>query len=328
MNIREAKLCGVRAAAEVHEKLGILAQVRNGLKQIDIFAAINDLGVPVICRPLEGLLGAYFNKPTHGIMVTTNRRLAIQRFTAAHELGHYWLNHAESFDDEETLSLARQGVASIPLQEVEAESFASEFLLPKLLIFKAMERQRWNKLDLKRPSIVYQLSLRLGASYEATWRALLDCNFITSETANHLNSVPPKVSKKDVLQGYQVADPWSDAFYVTASDNLSVLNANQDDTVVLELPEHYSSGYRWTATKDSEDTQIISNELIQQHEGQIGGIATRKIYLKGRSIAHICLEEKRPWQAEGKPLKTFELSVDFSGKEIGIPRSIKNATKI
>lgn len=327
MNIRDAKLRGVRAAAEAHERLGILDQVRAGLEQIDIFSAIDALGVPVICRPLDGLLGAYFTKPTQGIMVTTKRRLAIQRFTAAHELGHYWLKHEESLDDEETLSLARQGVAKIPLQEIEAESFASEFLLPKLLIFKTMSRQKWDKSALKNPSTVYQLSLRLGVSYEATWRALLECTFINSETASHLRSVTPKASKIDVLKDYQSSNAWADAFHVTTSDNHSHLNANQEDTVVLELPEHYSSGYRWSTIKN-EDTQVISDELIHRHGNQIGGIATRKIYLTGKSLAHIHLEETRPWQANGEPLKTFEISIDFSGQEIGLPRSVKNATKI
>lgn len=328
MSIRDAKLCGVRAAAEAHERLGILDQVRSGIEQIDVFSAIDALGVPVICRPLDGLLGAYFTNPTQGIMVTTNRRLAIQRFTAAHELGHYWLKHNESLDDEGTLSLARQGIANIPLQEIEAESFASEFLLPKLLIFKTMGRHRWDKSDLKNPTVIYQLSLRLGVSYEATWRALLECNFINIDTANHLNNVPPKESKRDVLKDYQSSNPWSDAFHVTTSDNHSHLNANQEDTVVLELPEHYSSGYRWSTIESDEDTKVISDQLVHRYGSQIGGVATRKIYLTGRSLAHISLEEKRPWQTNGAPLKTFSISIDFNGKEVGLPRSVKNATKI
>lgn len=46
MNIRAAKLRGVQAAAEVHEELGLRDRFRE-FEQIDVFAAINDLGIPV-----------------------------------------------------------------------------------------------------------------------------------------------------------------------------------------------------------------------------------------------------------------------------------------
>lgn len=327
MNIRVAKLRGVQAAAEVHEKLGLRDRFRE-LEQIDVFAAINDLGIPVMCRPLEGLLGAYFTKPTPGILVTTNRKLAIQRFTAAHELGHFWMKHSDALDSEESITKARQGVAGVPLQEIEAEAFASEFLLPKPLIYYTMARHKWKKADLINPTITYQLSLRLGVSYEATWRALLECNFIDLNTANHLKGIAPKESKIDVLKEYRLADPWADAFLLTQVDNSSHINASKEDAVVIELPEHSSSGYRWSDIENDGTTEILSNRVIVRPGNEYGSVSTRKIILRGTSTTHIHLEEKRPWEAGSKPFKTFDLSIDFSGKEVGLPRSVKNAVKL
>ena len=328
MNIRAAKLRGVQAAAEVHAKLGLLDRVRNGLEQIDVFAAINDLGIPVMCRPLEGLLGAYFTTPTPGILVTTNRKLPVQRFTAAHELGHFWMKHSDALDSEESIAQARQGVAGVPLQEIEAEAFASEFLLPKSLIYNTLVRHKWKKADLANPTITYQLSLRLGVSYEATWRALLECAFINQATANHLKTVAPKDSKIDVLKEYKLANPWSDAFLLTQVDSSSHINASKEDTVVIELSEHSASGYRWSNIENDGTTEVLVDQVLTQLGKEYGSVSTRKIILRGTSKTHIHLEERRPWEVGSKPLKTFDLSIDFNGKEVGLPRAVKNAIKL
>ena len=85
-----------------------------------------------------GLLGAYISEPISGVLVTTaGRPLSIQRFTAAHELGHFRLEHLPSLDDESILRrMAMPTMAAGPnMQEVEADSFAVAFLnAPRWLI--------------------------------------------------------------------------------------------------------------------------------------------------------------------------------------------------
>lgn len=324
MSIRDAKLRGIRAAAEAHEKLGILAQVREGLQQIDVFSALNELNVPVVCKPLQGLLGAYVSRPYPGILISTNRRLAVQRFTAAHEFGHYWLKHGDAVDSEESLKLVHLGVANVPEHEVEAESFASEFLLPKLLIYKTMVRHRWSKADLRRPSVTYQLSLRLGVSYEAMWRALLECEFISMDSANFLKGVTPKQCKTEVLQEHRPVDSWSDAFHVTETDNDAYLIASKEDTVVLDLPEHYINGYKWTYKNIDHDVEIISNELIRQGAGTSNEMGIRRIVFRGEKTVHIQLEEKNSFHEKSLPLKRFGFSIDFNGKEVGLSRAARS----
>ena len=59
---------------------------------VDVFAAGLAINLPLLLRPLKVLLGAYLPHPIPGVLVTTERPLSIQRFTAAHEVGHFSLH--------------------------------------------------------------------------------------------------------------------------------------------------------------------------------------------------------------------------------------------
>jgi len=321
MTIRNAKLRGARAAAEVHEKLGIIDYILEGREQVDIFGALNLLDVPTLCRPLTGLLGAYINGESKGILVTSKRRLPIQRFTAAHELGHYWLKHEESIDTDDSIGLARKGAAGIPLQEIEAESFAAEFLLPKLLLVNTARRQGWKKSDLKNPEFVYQLALRTGVSYEATGRALLETGLIDFQAAQLLWGVTPKEIKNKVLNKNKSTNPWSDVFYVTERDDGAKFYASPEDTLVFGLSERPGSGYLWSGLTDNEGVELISDERSQIISGEIDGLSKRKIFIRGEGNLDLHLEEKRPWSGGGDPLASLDVAVDFNGSEEGLPRA-------
>lgn len=171
---------GAMAAGRLHRTLGTRALIESSAGAVDVFGAIASLDLPLLLRPLRGLLGAFLNEPIPGILVTTERPMSIQRFTAAHELGHFSLDHQPSLDDESILR--RMPSSPEPtghFQETEADSFAIAFMLPKWLILAHCSRQGWQVADLRRPEIVYQLSLRMGASYEATCRTLVRYELIT-----------------------------------------------------------------------------------------------------------------------------------------------------
>jgi len=321
--IREAKLRGVRAAAEVHINLGLREKIREGVEQVDIFNSIFQFDIPMLCQPLEGLLGAYVSKPDKGIIVTTNRRLPIQRFTAAHELGHYWLKHEESLDSEESMNLARQGVTNIPIQEVEAEAFASEFLLPKLLIVKTAKKQGWHQTDLRNPNIVYQLSLRTGTSYDATRLALFENKIIDFNTAKSLREIQPKITKKNILRSENIVNPWSDVFLITSSDNGTHIQASPEDTIIIELPEHTGGGYLWSEIYSDSVLELLNDETITAPDINVGSINKRRLSLRGQKNTKIYIEEKRNWGKSKKPLEIFEMNISFEGKEEGLPRAAR-----
>ena len=184
---------GAAAASRLHRDLGVHAQLESEGGSINVFALINKLEVPLLLRPLDGLLGAYLKIPTRGILVTTERPLSIQRFTAAHELGHCILDHQPSLDDENILRRMPMNIEpGHDHQEIEADAFAVAFLMPKWLLALHMRLQDWIVADLRRPNIVYQLSLRLGVSYEATCWTLLRYKMITAKLAHELLLTKPK----------------------------------------------------------------------------------------------------------------------------------------
>ncbi len=87
-NRRDAVLEGTLEAARLQRHFRLEKTITQHDGRIDVFTAIIDKGAQLVFRKLEGLLGAYIPVPNPGILVTTERTLAIQRFTAAHELGH------------------------------------------------------------------------------------------------------------------------------------------------------------------------------------------------------------------------------------------------
>lgn len=76
------------AAGRLHRTLETRALIESRAGAVDVFVAIASLDLPLLLRPLHGLLGAFLNEPIPGVLITTERSMSIQRFTAAHELGH------------------------------------------------------------------------------------------------------------------------------------------------------------------------------------------------------------------------------------------------
>jgi len=78
----EAVRNGTAAASKLLRRLDWQAKLEAEPGAVDIFAIIAELDLPLMLRPLKGLLGAFLKVPTPGILVTTQRPLsAIQAKT-------------------------------------------------------------------------------------------------------------------------------------------------------------------------------------------------------------------------------------------------------
>src|ERR1700729_4028259 len=98
---RAAILTGAKAAHTLHRDLGIKEQIeRAGGGRVDVFGAIAKLGATLMFQPLVNMLGAYLPGDELGVLITTKRPLPVQRFTGAHELGHPYMRHEPTLDDE------------------------------------------------------------------------------------------------------------------------------------------------------------------------------------------------------------------------------------
>ena len=207
------------AGARLHQRLGFRKDIEARGGNVDVFRAIHTLDLPLLLRPLQGLLGAYLSGPAAGVLVTTQRPMSIQRFTAAHELGHFTMRHLPSLDDESLLR--RMPMAAEPtsdFQEIEADAFAVEFMMPRWLIQLHAGRQGWSTDDFRKPNRVYQLALRIGASYEATCWTLVRHRLITPVLARELLQTQPRELKAALLAAYKPRDYRGDVWLLTEHD--------------------------------------------------------------------------------------------------------------
>lgn len=311
---------GSMAASRLHMQLGTQDKMRQHGGGVDVFGATLELNLPLILRPLDGLLGAYTPEPISGILVTTERPLSIQRFTAAHELGHFRLSHLPSLDDEASI-LRRMAmptmVAGPNMQEVEADAFAVTFLMPKWLIAWHCQRQGWLARDLAEPQNAYQLALRLGTSYEATSWTLERHNLIGSAQGRALRDVQPRQIKAALLREYRPSDYRGDVWSLTERDAGTRIDGSRNDHFVLRLNEHCGGGYLWNIDqlRTSGFAIIRDDRELTDHEG-VGGPVTRSVTaaLEQAQRGEVSLVECRPWQPSA-PITNLQFEYDFTGPE-------------
>lgn len=126
---------GAKRAREAREELGL---GQDGPLE-DLLRTVEEQGeshVLVLALP-EDVAGAYVRRPGMPLLVVSgNDHVARQRFTLAHEFGHFRMNHEDVVDRQSSMS----GYDHDPC-EVEANAFAAEFLVPKKAIL-AWDRGR------------------------------------------------------------------------------------------------------------------------------------------------------------------------------------------
>lgn len=319
------------AAARLHQKLAWREDIEAHGGNVDVFDAIHKVDLPLLLRPLKGLLGAYLSEPAPGVLVTTLRPMSVQRFTAAHELGHFSMHHRPSLDDEGILR--RMPLAGLPdvvrdgsheatgrppeIQEVEADAFAVEFMMPRWLVHWHATRQGWTSVGFRQPATVYQLALRLGASYEATCWTLVRHGLITQSTARQLLSAEPKEIKAGLLTPYRPSDYRSDVWLLTERDAGTRIDGSRKDLFVLRLEEHSGGGYLWDFDRlKASGFGIVRDEVESSDAEGIGGPVMRRVTAvtaepyRGR----LAFDERRPWEPD-EPIASIEVHVDLTGPE-------------
>jgi len=309
--VRDAILNGTRAATEVHRAFRIREEIEAAGGAVDIFGTIDELGIPLFFTPLDKLVGACvkLSPGRVGILVTTERDLHMQRFTGAHELGHFVREHKGSLDNEDNIRPAGQAQGREP-QEIEADAFASEFLMPKWLCRDVARRHGWGREDLKDPLVVYQLSLRLAISYSATCWGLAAHGLIGPDIARTLEAVQPKTTKRRLLGEVTLADPWADVWLIEQGDHRVSLALGPADVVVLTLEEHAGAGYLWDhAALERAGFGIIRDERAPKRRGTVGGPVCRRLVARvpSRGRHEVLLTERRPWAREAPPIRELDL---------------------
>lgn len=99
-----------------------------------------------------------------GIMYNVNQNIHRKRFTVAHELGHFMMNHAMGVTYKEIYNL--RGKNKI---EKEANIFAAELLIPKDILIKTLKTRKYS---------VVELSQLFNVSEEAMWYKIDSDNLV------------------------------------------------------------------------------------------------------------------------------------------------------
>lgn len=316
---RDAILKGVKAAHTLHRDLGVREVLeRSNGGRVDVFSAIDKLGATLMFQPLDKLLGAYLPADEPGVLITTKRTLPVQRFTAAHELGHLYMRHEPSLDDKGILRRAPFATQTgLARQEREADAFASMFLAPAWLLALIVQRQGWAPERLAEPAIAYQLSLRLGTSYSATCHVLERHKAITRAQRERLLSFEPKVIKRALLEDYEPSDWRSDVWLLTDRDEGLLIEGGRHDLFVVRLRENSSAGYLWNFDElKAAGFALVADDQEGNEEERAGAVLTRKVTAQssGRVSQEVTFKEHRPWMPH-KVLQELHLRYELRGPE-------------
>ena len=310
MNKRNEILRAASEAARILDR-----SPRNNRASFDIIGAVTKRNIPLLFRPLDKLWGAFISADDQGggIIVTTKVGLPVQRFTLAHELGHLLLGHQSSLD--ETVEFAgRNGSKSRPPQEVAADTFASELLGAKPLMMESAKRHQWTREKLRAPDNIYQLSLRLGISYQAMCWALVTSKVLTREEAVRMQAKPVKELKHALAPGKLIENSWADVWALTEADAGTFLEAGPNDIFAVHVQDHASAGFIWRLV-DAKGVVETLAEPSANLDHAYGTRSSRVIYVKFNApgVHQLIFEHVRPWSRA--TLAHIEIDVDDHGKE-------------
>ena len=319
MNRRNETLRAVKEAAQLLASSG-----KSNRTSFDIVGTITKRGIPLVFRPLDHLWGAVVpaSEGARGIMVTSRLGLAVQRFTLAHELGHFLLGHESSLD--ETVGfVGRHASGSRAIGEVAADTFASELLASKQLMMESAMRHGWKKRDLHQPHNIYQLSLRLGISYQAACWGLVTAKVVTRTEARQLETKPVKDLKRALVRDELITNSWADVWSLTSGDADTFLEAGPDDLFAVHLEDNVSAGYLWRLVDTGANAEIVG-ERPADSDPVYGRPSTRVVYVRFNAPGthRLAFEHTRPWS--GATLDQIEIKIDGFGKETnGLARRVK-----
>jgi Zn-dependent peptidase ImmA (M78 family) len=323
MTKRDEILEAVSEAASIVEDFPV-----ENRTSFDLLRVLNDYDIPVVYRPLNSLLGAAISVGNErGILVTTNRNRQIQRFTLAHELCHILLNHELKFDESIGYNHRVARSASRPPEESAADMFASKLLAPLNLIVGNIRRQGWNSEDITEPEKIYQLSLRLGLSFQAMCWALDDNDLLDRSVANNYcnDTGIVKRAKNWVVDESVPRESYADVWLLSQRDAGTQLEASPDDIFVIQLEDMSSAGYRWEVNGSDSSVEVLRENIAIGED--YGSTSVRKTVFRFDSVGRhsLRLHHERPWTDE--VYEEIQVVVDNGGYEDpGLPRRLRNGS--
>jgi Zn-dependent peptidase ImmA (M78 family)/predicted secreted protein len=302
-----ARLAGMKAAQDEHQRFGTSMHER-----VPVFDVIEEARIWLFFMPMRALYGAYERRgDAAGIIINSQHPLSLQRFTAGHEYGHHVLGHQASADDEERIYRGdRQS-----MQEVAAQAFAGEFLMPVQLVNYTLRTMGLTgQHPVMTPSQIYQLALELGVSYGAAVTQLVGLRKLSVDAGRRFRKLSP-LEIKTGLAGVKPAHSWADVWLLDETQEGRQIISRLRDEIHVRLPETPSTGYVW-------DLVDLAGGLVEVVEDRfetgdpdaelIGADGVRHLWLRvtNPGSASLRLELRRPWQDGVPAVRTFQATLD------------------
>lgn len=147
----------------------IIEEYTDGSLPIDPVVIAKKVGIPISQVNFKSVKGSVVlggikkNKENISIYINANDSMARKRFTIAHELGHYFLNHINNKG--EFVDLHRDVLAVKSKEEQEANEFAGCLLMPEKKLVEKFDQLR--KLNFGTGIIEMELSRIFKVSQSA-----------------------------------------------------------------------------------------------------------------------------------------------------------------
>ena len=239
---RQRRLAAIEAALNLLDEHSV-----DQTEQIDVFGLCEQVGLWLTFLPFDNVLGAFLPDGAGGIMITTQRPLTVQRYTAGHELGHWRMDHGPTADEHEQIFGSTHAE-----REQLAQVFAGALLMPPPLVFSILEWVRPDASTPLTPRDCYLLAREAGVSYEAALWQLVNLEVLNRTEANQLFQTRPLSIKTELGFGRRPVNGWADVWPVDENWNDEIINIRIEDEAVISLPENRSTGYRWMPADSAE----------------------------------------------------------------------------
>ncbi|WP_346234057.1 ImmA/IrrE family metallo-endopeptidase [Parafrigoribacterium mesophilum] len=252
-------------------------------KPIDVFAAIAKSGAWLTFVDGGLMLGATSREGVGGIRINSARPVEMQRFTAAHELGHLYLHNGvldwDGFDQV-------AGSAQTP-REHTAQFFASHFLMPRKLVNSVLHRNGHVRNTPVSPQLAYLASRDLRVSYEALVVQLDNLDIITSAQCRRLRDLELKSIKKNFADGWSAEDSRAH-IWIPDVAGLGTISVALHDEIIITVTEDRGSGHKFRITEaERPATSRLADEgppVILVHDDYDEMTGRRRIILRATAI--------------------------------------------
>ena len=148
---------------------------------IDVESIAEKHGLMIDFQPLQSdLSGFLFHDEQHAVIgVNSSHPKVRQRFTIAHELGHFFLHQSDPLHVDRAVhakfrnDLSKQGT---DLDEIEANLFAAELLMPRMMV--AQDLHQIDVVDILDDGFFNELARRYNVSTQALLLRLMNLGYI------------------------------------------------------------------------------------------------------------------------------------------------------